>query len=197
MGASNQHVACTTCLSVGPHPHVVAGRAVAAHGEREASPRPGAGRHRAPDGLGTAPHDLGVVAARAAAAAARVGGPVVERALPDPGAHHGRGAPPGAAAPAEQVLPVGPVRVRQRAVAGTRRRVPARVRRQALVPPQRGHAHRAPRRVVRLQEARSQARRLGVRGRGRAGQHDDGELEERRGGDRARQGEATTRHFGS
>uniref|UniRef100_K3YVX9 Uncharacterized protein n=1 Tax=Setaria italica TaxID=4555 RepID=K3YVX9_SETIT len=162
--------------SVGPDVHVVARRVVAADGERGAAAA--AWHDRAPDGRGGAPHDL-------------------RRPLPDPGADHGRGGPPGAAAPAEEVLAVGPVRVLQRAVAAPRRRVPPRVARQPLVPLERAQPHGAARGVVRVQEGGLQARPLAARrgsGRGRAGLQDDGDQEEHRGGGRGHGGEAAWRH---
>ena len=119
-GAPGIAHASSTDRSVGPDAHVVAGRVVAANPERGASAA--AGHDRAPDRRRAAPRDLRVVAAGAGRAAAGVGARVVERALPDPGAHHVGGGPPGAAAPAEEVLPVGPVRVDQRAVLAPRRR---------------------------------------------------------------------------
>jgi hypothetical protein len=132
--------------------------------ERAASP---AARHqRASHGCGAAP----------AHAAAGVGARVVHVPLPDPGA--------AAAVGAEEVLAEGPVRVHQRAVAAPCRREPP-------VPLQRAQPHHAPGRVVRGQEAGSQAHRAPLlaepRGVGGAGE------EEERGGGRGHEGEAAAR----
>jgi hypothetical protein len=93
---------------------------------------------------------------------------------------------PGAAAAvgAEEVLAEGPVRVHQRAVAAPCRREPP-------VPLQRAQPHHAPGRVVRGQEAGSQAHRAPLlaepRGVGGAGE------EEECGGGRGHEGEAAAR----
>jgi hypothetical protein len=149
---------------VGALADVVAGGVVAAD---DVDGVVAAERGGAADVGGGPPHDLRVVAAHLARGAG-VGGVVVVRALAHPG-RDGVVGRPRLARPPEQILPERAPGVRQRqALAPLRGREAERVRRQVGVPLERGHAHLAPRCVVRRQK---RLRRVRVRRQLRAHHH--------------------------
>lgn len=179
----------------------VAVRVVQAERERGAR---GAAGLRAPDLGGVAPHHLRVRAALPPRGARVVGVGVVPP-LRHPQRHHLGGARAVARPPLVGAVGAGPnVRERAPALPPLLRHRPRGRRSQAGVPPQRGHAHRRARLVVRRQvlvrrcvaaAAGATLLRLGHLARARAGRHEDARAvgRRRRGAEREEGGEEQAR----